>query len=90
VAPGETNLVRLARRLPGTVTFAFGGDVMFGRRYLDARQDGSMQGLLEPEDGPAAHERLLTGVAPMLADADLTAVNLESPTAAVGPLRAST
>jgi poly-gamma-glutamate capsule biosynthesis protein CapA/YwtB (metallophosphatase superfamily) len=79
VAPGETNLVRLARRLPGTVTFAFGGDVMFGRRYFDARQDGSMQGLLEPDDGPAAHERLLAGVAPMLADADLTAVNLESP-----------
>lgn len=79
VAPGEANLVRLAPRRPGTVTLAFGGDVMFGRRFFDARDDGSMEGLLDPDDGPAAHERLLAGVAPMLADADITAVNLESP-----------
>jgi poly-gamma-glutamate synthesis protein (capsule biosynthesis protein) len=79
VAPGESNLVRLAPRRPGTVTFAFGGDVMFGRRFFDAREDGSMRGLLDPDDGPAAHERLLAGVAPMLADADITAVNLETP-----------
>jgi poly-gamma-glutamate synthesis protein (capsule biosynthesis protein) len=79
VAPGESNLVRLAPRLPGTVTFAFGGDVMFGRRYFDAREDGSKEGLLDPDDGPAAHRRLLAGVAPVLADADITAVNLESP-----------
>ena len=79
VAPGETNLVRLAPRRPGTVTFAFGGDVMFGRRFFDAREDGSMRGLIDPDDGPAAHRRLLAGVAPMLADADITAVNLETP-----------
>jgi poly-gamma-glutamate capsule biosynthesis protein CapA/YwtB (metallophosphatase superfamily) len=79
VAPGEANLVRLAPRRPGTVTFAFGGDVMFGRRFFDAREDGSMRGLIDPDDGPAAHARLLAGVAPMLADADLTAVNLETP-----------
>jgi poly-gamma-glutamate capsule biosynthesis protein CapA/YwtB (metallophosphatase superfamily) len=79
VAPGETNLVRLAPRLPGTVTFAFGGDVMFGRRYFDAREDGSQEGLLDPDDGPGAYRRLLAGVAPVLADADITAVNLETP-----------
>jgi poly-gamma-glutamate synthesis protein (capsule biosynthesis protein) len=79
VAPGETNLVRLAPRLPGTVTFAFGGDVMFGRRYFDARQDGSQEGMLDPDDGPDAYRSLLAGVAPVLADADITTVNLETP-----------
>ena len=41
-------MARLAPRLPGTVTFAFGGDVMFGRRYFDARQDGSQEGSARP------------------------------------------
>ena len=79
VAQGGSNLIRLARRHAGTVTFAFGGDVMFGRRFFDVRDDGSMEGQLDPGSGSVAHERLLAGVAPMLADADITAVNLESP-----------
>ena len=79
VAPGESNLVRLAPRRPGTVTLAFGGDVMFGRRFFGARDEGGKRGLLDPDDGAAAHGRLLAGVAPMLADADITAVNLETP-----------
>jgi poly-gamma-glutamate synthesis protein (capsule biosynthesis protein) len=79
VTTGSDNLVRLAQNRPGTVTLAFGGDVMFGRRYFDTEDTGSMVGQLDPDDGAAAHARLLDGVAPMLADADLTAVNLETP-----------
>ena len=80
--PGESVVIRLLEDLPGTVTFAFGGDVMFGRRYFDPAEDGSMHGLLSPSSGPARHLALLQGVAPLLGDADLTAVNLESPLAA--------
>lgn len=79
LAGGSDNLVRLAPRHADTVTFAFGGDVMFGRRFFDPEEDGSRQGQLDPGSGAAAHERLLAGVAPVLADADLTAVNLETP-----------
>lgn len=79
LAVGTGNVVRLARSGPGTVTFAFGGDVMFGRRFFDATDSGSMVGQLDPHDSAATHERLLDGVAPLLADADITAVNLETP-----------
>ena len=42
VMPGRPVVVRLAKDLPGTVSFAFGGDVMFGRRYFDREENGSM------------------------------------------------
>lgn len=79
LAVGAGNVVRLARGGPGTVTFAFGGDVMFGRRFFDATDSGTMVGQLDPQDSAATHQRLLDGVAPVLADADITAVNLETP-----------
>jgi Bacterial capsule synthesis protein PGA_cap len=77
--PGDDVLVRLARDEPGTATFAFAGDIMFGRRYFDPDEDGDLDGLVEPDAGVDQHRALLDGVAPLLADADLTVVNLESP-----------
>lgn len=77
--PGEETLVRVAPSTPDTITLAFGGDVMFGRRYFDPDEDGSIDGLLTPYATPADHERLLTSVAPLLRDADLATVNLETP-----------
>ncbi len=81
LTPGRRTTVRLARDLPGTVSFAFGGDVMFGRRYFDREEDGSMEGLLDLTASAADHARLLDGIRPALADADLTVVNLETPLA---------
>lgn len=78
-APGEQVVIRLAPNDPDTVTFAFGGDVMFGRRYYDPQNDGSGNGLLTPDAGVADHKKLLAGVAPLFADADIAAVNLETP-----------
>lgn len=78
-AVGEPTLVRLVGSLPGTVTFTFGGDVMFGRRFYDSADDGTLHGLLPLGAGVQEHERLLSGIAPLLRGADLTAVNLETP-----------
>jgi poly-gamma-glutamate synthesis protein (capsule biosynthesis protein) len=72
-------LIRLAPDTRGTVTFAFGGDVMFGRRYFDPDEDGSIDGLLSLDADVDDHVRLLDGVRPALSDADLTVVNLETP-----------
>lgn len=77
--PGHDLLIRLAAKKPDTVTFAFGGDVMFGRRFYDPNDDGSLGGLLPLHATVAEHERLLAGVAPLFADADIAAVNLETP-----------
>jgi Bacterial capsule synthesis protein PGA_cap len=77
--PGEPVLVRLAAATPGTVTLTFAGDVMFGRRFYDPQDDGSGGGLLSSHAGVAEHARLLAEVRPLLAEADLTAVNLEGP-----------
>ena len=77
--PGEPVVVRLARATPGTVTLTFGGDVMFGRRYYDPADDGSGGGLLPPDAGVEDHTRLLEGVRPLLTEADLATVNLETP-----------
>ena len=38
LAPGSSGVVRLVRGTADTVTFVFGGDVMFGRRYYDAAE----------------------------------------------------
>ncbi len=80
-SPAGEVVVRLARDEPRTVTFAFGGDVMFGRRYFDPDEDGSVDGLLGLDAGVDDHLALLEGVRPALADADVTVVNLETPLA---------
>lgn len=78
-SPTGRVVVRLARDEPGTVTFAFGGDVMFGRGFFDPDRDGSIDGLLELDAGVDEHAALLEGIRPALSDADLTVVNLETP-----------
>ena len=63
-----------------TVSLRFGGDVMFGRRYLDRDEDGDRgDGALSPDASVADHAALLQHVQPLLEDADLTVVNLETP-----------
>ncbi|WP_445257109.1 CapA family protein [Nocardioides aurantiacus] len=76
---GRDTLIRLAPDSKDTVSLAFGGDVMFGRRYYDQDEDGTLDGLLRPDSSAAEHARLLEPVAPLLAGADIATVNLETP-----------
>ncbi|MDQ3148459.1 MAG: CapA family protein, partial [Chloroflexota bacterium] len=77
---GDETLIRLLVDDGQTVRLLFGGDVMFGRRYYDQNDDGDRSDGLLPLGATAdEHLRLLDGVAPMLADADLSIVNLETP-----------
>lgn len=72
--------VLLTGEAPETVALRFGGDVMFGRRYLDGDEDGDRSdGRLAPGASVAQHAALLEHVQPLLEDADLTVVNLETP-----------
>ena len=77
--PGVETVVRLAPSTPDTVSFAFGGDVMFGRRYYDPDEDGIVDGQLAPDSSIEEHARLLSSVAPLLDEADIATVNLETP-----------
>ncbi|WP_029212057.1 CapA family protein [Arsenicicoccus bolidensis] len=60
-----------------TVTLRFGGDVMMGRRFYEPSASGPA--LLTEASTVEDHRRLLDGITPLLQDADLTAVNLETP-----------
>ena len=62
-----------------TISLNFAGDVMFGRRFYDPNEDGNTSdGLLQLGAGALEHLLLLRNVQPLLENADLTAVNLES------------
>jgi poly-gamma-glutamate synthesis protein (capsule biosynthesis protein) len=77
---GDPTLVRLFPDDGAVVRLLFAGDVMFGRRFYDENDDGDpADGLLGPAATVTDHVRLLEGVAPLLADSDLTIINLESP-----------
>jgi poly-gamma-glutamate capsule biosynthesis protein CapA/YwtB (metallophosphatase superfamily) len=77
---GDETLIRLSVDDGETVRLLFGGDVMFGRRFYDANDDGNrVDGLLRLGATADEHRRLLDGVAPLMADADLTIVNMETP-----------
>lgn len=77
VAPGEPARIELTAQSEDTMSLRFGGDVSFGRRFYDGRPNEPA--LLGENATVADHADLLSGAAPLLQDADLTAVNLESP-----------
>ena len=82
-APGDPLLVRLTPDDGETVALHFGGDVMMGRRFFDLDEDGDRNdAVLDDPADVAAHRALLEPLAPLLANADLTAVNVESPISA--------
>lgn len=78
----EVPAVPMVATAPGRVRFIFGGDSMFGRRYLDRDEDGVLG---EEEDlireGSLADDAsaLLRFLRPVLESADYTQVNFESP-----------
>jgi poly-gamma-glutamate synthesis protein (capsule biosynthesis protein) len=80
VAPGEPAWFRLTPDDGQTLSLLFAGDVMFGRRFFDPNEDGDFSdGTLPTEPTAADHLRLLAGVQPLLENADLSFVNLETP-----------
>lgn len=80
VEPGTPTQLQLTSDSDGTVSLRFAGDTMFGRRYYDRAEDGDRSDALLPEQASVSeHSALLRHVQPLLVDADLTVVNLESP-----------
>lgn len=79
VLPGAGALVRLSPDDGHTLVIRAGGDVMAGRRFYTPEPGSPQRPLLWPGAGAAAHSRLLELVSPLLSQADLTLLNLETP-----------
>lgn len=78
-APGQPTVVRLTPDDGRTISLHFVGDTMFGRRYYDPDEDGRpIDGLLPLEADAEDHLALLAWAAPLLGDADLSVINMES------------
>lgn len=85
-APGRPLLVRLTPDDGETLVLNFAGDTMFGRRFFDPNSDGNTSdGLIRLGDEYNSSKKLLAHIKPLLADADMTVVNLESPLALSDP-----
>jgi len=79
VAPGSARSIKLNSG-EESVSLAFGGDVMFGRRYYEPRDDPlRFYYRLQPTDRRDSHDRLLDSVSPLFGDADIASINLETP-----------
>ncbi len=79
-SPSEQLVVRLSEDDGATARLRFGGNTMFGRRYYDPDEDGYQDdALIRTGLELLDVQRMLAGVEPLLRDADLAAVNLESP-----------
>jgi poly-gamma-glutamate synthesis protein (capsule biosynthesis protein) len=76
VAPGQDPTIGLVERDAGSLTLRFGGDAMLGRRFYEA--SASAPAWLTPGADARDHEAPLRQIAPLLGDADLTVVNLET------------
>jgi poly-gamma-glutamate capsule biosynthesis protein CapA/YwtB (metallophosphatase superfamily) len=78
VAPGASPRIRLSPR-GGTVALSFGGDVMFGRRFYEDDHPLEPHFQIQPDDREESHQTILQYISPLLQDADITSVNLETP-----------
>ncbi len=76
VAPGQQPAVDLVRRTADSLSLRFGGDAMLGRRFYEPLASGDTW--LQGGAGVQQHLAVLDEIAPLLADADLTVVNLET------------
>ena len=72
--PGDAVRIRLRKTSPGEISLTFGGDVMAGRRFLEGDNP-----ILEQKSMSTDLWKTLEGIAPLLAEADLTSINLEGP-----------
>ena len=79
VLPGQSLLLRLGRDDGKTLVIRAAGDVMAGRRFYTPEAGSPQPPLLAHPDFGHGHRRLLESISPLLRQADLTLVNLESP-----------
>lgn len=80
VLPGQPALVRLSQDDGETVVIHAVGDVMLGRRFYGLQTaEQTIEPQLRPMDSAASHRALLAAMEPLLASADLTVGNLETP-----------
>ncbi|AKU16547.1 CapA family protein [Luteipulveratus mongoliensis] len=77
IAPRTAPRIELTGQASRTISIRFGGDVMMGRRFYE-RVDGRPAQLTDPHN-VQQHSAILSSVAPLLADGDLSVVNLETP-----------
>lgn len=75
--PDSSNWISLTRHTNDSLSLRFGGDVMMGRRYYSSADADRRP--LQPGASAAEHAALLEHVKPLLEDADVTVVNLETP-----------
>ena len=68
--PGQSRTVELSAQREDTLSLRFAGDVMAGRRYYEKAPDRGP--LLSTSSGAEDHAALLSGVKPLLEDADLS------------------
>lgn len=78
VEPGANRHIALTPR-DGFASFSFGGDVMFGRRFYEDDDPLEPHFQIRPEERDTAHQSILQYISPLLQDADITSVNLETP-----------
>jgi poly-gamma-glutamate synthesis protein (capsule biosynthesis protein) len=76
LAPGQQPRIDLVRRDADSLSLRFGGDVMLGRRFYEPTSTGETW--LRRGGGVEQHLAPLRWITPLLADADLTVVNLET------------
>jgi hypothetical protein len=79
VEPNRSIVVRLSPDDGQTIVLRAVGDVMAGRRFLSGHAETDQPPQVLPGDGMVPHQRLLAAMQPILEQADLTVVNLESP-----------
>ncbi|MFW0787262.1 CapA family protein [Gordonia sp. CPCC 206044] len=77
VSPGEPTRIVLTSHADESTALRFGGDVMFGGPFTQNRS-GTAAPLVHNASAGARAD-LLSGVAPLMDDADLSMVNLETP-----------
>jgi hypothetical protein len=69
VAPGDNVRIQLPSS-DETVTFSFGGDVMFGRRFYEDNEDSlSTSFQIDPDDRLQDHKAILNSTEPLLGHA---------------------
>jgi poly-gamma-glutamate capsule biosynthesis protein CapA/YwtB (metallophosphatase superfamily) len=79
IVNGETRVVIRSPAPPGTADLWIGGDVMFARRYVDLDADGDdADALVHPDDPATGVLAVMRHIGPLLRDADLSMINLET------------
>ncbi|MEF8938120.1 MAG: carboxypeptidase regulatory-like domain-containing protein [Halovenus sp.] len=78
VPPEASRRIQLTPR-EGTVSLSFGGDVMFGHRFYEDDDPLEPHFQIRTNDRKASRQSILQYISPLLEDADVTSVNLETP-----------